>query len=80
MVGHWSLPFLLGFALALALGPSARPLMATAWNALANLGFALFGSAPSSLENFDSRERYPEPREPGRGRYLDEGEVRPRER
>jgi hypothetical protein len=36
LVRYWILPFVLGFALAVALGPSARPLMASAWAAVAN--------------------------------------------
>src|SRR5215210_6166969 len=44
VVRHWLLPFVLGFALAVALGPSARPLMANAWAAVANVGEAVFGA------------------------------------
>ena len=43
VVRHWILPFVLGFALAVALGPSARPLMASAWAAVADVGGAVFG-------------------------------------
>ncbi len=45
MVRHWILPFVLGFALAVALGPSARPLMASAWAAVAQVGDTIFGTA-----------------------------------
>ena len=64
LVRHWILPFVLGFALAVALGPSARPLMASAWAAVANVGEAIFGADP--------RERYLERRGPAPGRYDDE--------
>ena len=43
VVRHWILPFVLGFALAVALGPSARPLMASAWAAVADVGGAVLG-------------------------------------
>lgn len=43
MVRHWILPFVLGFALAVALGPSARPLMAGAWAAVVQVGDTIFG-------------------------------------
>ena len=66
MVRHWILPFVLGFALAVALGPSARPLMANAWDAVANLGYTIFGSAPRDRDAFEPRDRYPERREPDR--------------
>ena len=43
VVRHWILPFVLGFALAVALGPSARPLMASAWAAVAGVGETVLG-------------------------------------
>ena len=42
LVRHWILPFVLGSALAVALGPSARPLMTSAWAVVAGVGEALF--------------------------------------
>ena len=71
MLRHWILPFVLGFALAVALGPSARPLMASAWEAVANAGYAVFGSGPRGGDIIEPRERYPERREPGSGRYYE---------
>ena len=44
MVRHWILPFVLGFALAVALGPSARPLLASAWGAVVQVGDTVFGT------------------------------------
>ncbi len=44
LVRHWILPFVLGFALAVALGPSARPLIADAWAGVVQAGNAVFGS------------------------------------
>ena len=44
LVRHWILPFVLGFALAVALGPSARPLMAGAWTAVVQVGDRMFGT------------------------------------
>ena len=44
LVRHWILPFVLGFALAVALGPAARPLMADAWAGVVQAGNAVFGS------------------------------------
>ncbi len=82
VVRHWILPFVLGFALAVALGPSARPLMAGAWAAVANVGEAMFGprNEPADprersfeRERTSDRERYPD-RYPGRrgpGPYED---------
>jgi hypothetical protein len=60
---HWILPFVLGFALAVALGPSARPLLAGAWGLVANAGDALFG-APGGEE--DPGRWYPPERRPER--------------
>ena len=51
LVRHWVLPFVLGFALAVALGPQARPLMAGAWEGIANLGRMVFG-APQTERDF----------------------------
>jgi hypothetical protein len=53
VVRHWILPFVLGFALAVALGPSARPLMANAWAAVADAGGAVLGGL---------RDNMPDPR------------------
>ncbi len=64
LVRHWILPFVLGFALAVALGPSARPLMASAWAAVAGVGEALFGSPD---DRPDPHAWYPERRGPMRG-------------
>ncbi len=61
LVRHWILPFVLGFALAVALGPSARPLMASAWAAVADVGEAVFGSRD---DRADPRRWYPERRGP----------------
>ena len=69
VVRHWILPFVLGFALAVALGPSARPLMASAWAAVANVGEAIFGSRSDVA---DPHERYLDRRGPAPGRYDDE--------
>ena len=69
MVRHWILPFVLGFALAVALGPSARPLMASAWAAVANVGEAIFGPRGDVGE---PRPYYPDRRGPAPGRYDDE--------
>ena len=43
VVRHWVLPFVLGFALAVALGPSARPLMASAWATVEDVGGTVLG-------------------------------------
>ena len=64
LVRHWILPFVLGFALAVALGPSARPLMASAWAAVANVGEAIFGPRGDVA---DPHERYRELRRPAPG-------------
>ena len=69
LVRHWILPFVLGFALAVALGPSARPLMASAWAAVANVGEAIFGSRADIA---DPREPYLDRRGPASGRFDDE--------
>ena len=70
LVRHWILPFVLGFALAVALGPSARPLMASAWAAVANVGEALFGQSRNDIA--DPREPYLDRRGPASSRYDDE--------
>ncbi len=44
VVRHWIIPFVLGFALAVALGPSARPLLASAWASVAQVGDTIFGT------------------------------------
>jgi len=66
LVRHWILPFVLGFALAVALGPSARPLIADAWGAVASFGDRIFGRDREPA-GFGPRERYPD--EPGGTRY-----------
>lgn len=43
LIRHWVLPFVLGFVLAVALGPQARPLVAGAWETIAQAGRVLFG-------------------------------------
>jgi hypothetical protein len=50
VVRHWILPFVLGFALAVALGPSARPLVAGAWSTIVGVGDSLFGPERDALE------------------------------
>ena len=70
VVRHWILPFVLGFALAVALGPSARPMMASAWATVANVGETLFGRSRDDIA--DPRERYLDRRGPAPGRYDDE--------
>ena len=70
VVRHWILPFVLGFALAVALGPSARPMMASAWAAVANVGEAIFGRSRDDIA--DPREQYLDRRGPASGRYDDE--------
>jgi len=70
LVRHWILPFVLGFALAVALGPSARPLMASAWATVAGVGDTLFGRSRDDIA--DPRERYLDRRGPAAGRYDDE--------
>ena len=70
LVRHWILPFVLGFALAVALGRSARPLMASAWAAVANVGEALFGQSRNDIA--DPREQYLDRRGPASSRYDDE--------
>jgi hypothetical protein len=69
VVRHWILPFVLGFVLAVALGPSARPMMASAWATVAGVGETLFG--PRS-DVADPREPYLDRRGPAPGRYDDE--------
>ena len=69
VVRHWILPFVLGFALAVALGPSARPLMASAWAAVANMGEAIFGARSDVA---DQHERYLDRGGPAPNRYDDE--------
>jgi hypothetical protein len=50
LVRHWILPFVLGFALAVALGPSARPMLASAWSAVVQVGDRIFGAGRSMDE------------------------------
>ena len=69
VVRHWILPFVLGFALAVALGPSARPLMASAWAAVANVDEAIFGARSDVA---DQHERYLDRGGPAPNRYDDE--------
>jgi hypothetical protein len=70
VVRHWILPFVLGFALAVALGPSARPMMASAWATVAGVGESLFGRSRDDIG--DPRERYLDRRGSAAGRYDDE--------
>src|SRR4051812_21773413 len=70
VVRHWILPFVLGFALAVALGPSARPMMASAWATVAGVGESLFGRSRDDIA--DPRERYLDRRGSAPGRYDDE--------
>jgi hypothetical protein len=73
VVRHWILPFVLGFALAVALGPSARPLMANAWASVAEVGEADFGSRGAVRRDIaEPRPWLPERRGPVPGRYEDE--------
>jgi hypothetical protein len=73
VVRHWILPFVLGFALAVALGPSARPLMASVWAAVAGVGEAVFGSRGEMRRDIaEPRPWSPERRGPMPGRYEDE--------
>jgi hypothetical protein len=73
VVRHWILPFVLGFALAVALGPSARPLMANAWASVAEVGEAVFGSRGAVRRDIaEPRPWLPERRGPVPGRYEDE--------
>jgi hypothetical protein len=67
---HWILPFVLGFALAVALGPSARPMMASAWATVAGVGETLFGRSRDDI--VEPREPYLDRRGPAAGRYDDE--------
>jgi len=73
VVRHWILPFVLGFALAVALGPSARPLMASAWAAVAGAGEAVFGSRDEARRDIaEPRVWRPDRGVPAPGRYEDE--------
>lgn len=77
LVRHWVLPFVLGFALAVALGPSARPIMAAAWDVVAEAGRAVFGSTragrdevrPADDRDYLPREERRPERYPERERY-----------
>ena len=68
VVRHWILPFVLGFALAVALGPSARPMLESAWDAITHVGDRIFRGGPRDEEVF---ERSPERRETGPSRSYD---------
>ena len=70
VVRHWILPFVLGFALAVALGPSVHPMIASAWATVAGVGETLFGRSRDDIA--DPRERYLDRRGPAAGRYDDE--------
>ena len=70
VVRHWILPFVLGFALAAALGPSARPLLASGWAAVADIGESLFGRSRDGIA--DPPGTYPERRRPAPGGYDDQ--------
>ena len=66
VVRHWILPFVLGFALAVALGPSARPLMTGAWAAIVQVSDSIFGTGGERDEPWpEERDRRP----PRRGGY-----------
>ncbi len=65
LVRHWILPFVLGFALAVALGPSARPLMANAWSAVVQVGDTIFGTGSLDEAHPEEWDR----RSPRRGGY-----------
>jgi hypothetical protein len=65
MVRHWILPFVLGFALAVALGPSARPLMASAWAAVMQVGNTIFDTGSLDEPRPEDWDRRP----PRRGGY-----------
>ena len=69
VVRHWILPFVLGFALAVALGPSARPMLEGAWDAVTNVGDAIFRGGSRTEDAF---ERSPERRDAGPNRYYDQ--------
>ncbi len=66
LVRHWILPFVLGFALAVALGPSARPMLASAWLAVVQVGDRIFGTGSSMDE---PRSEDWDRRAPRRGGY-----------
>ena len=70
VVRHWIVPFVLGFALAVALGPSARPLLASSWEAVTDVGGAIFGRSRGDMA--DPLETYPGQRRSALGRYNDE--------
>ncbi|HLM23356.1 MAG TPA: hypothetical protein VK390_17765, partial [Propionibacteriaceae bacterium] len=73
LVRPWILPFVLGFALAVALGPSARPLMASASATVAGVGETLFGRSRDDIG--DMRERYLDRHGPAAGGYDDEETI-----
>src|SRR5687767_2332883 len=50
LVWHWILLFVPGFALAVAIGPSARPKLASAWSAVVQVGDRIFGADSSKDE------------------------------
>ncbi len=70
VVRHWILPFVLGFALAVALGPSPRPLLASGWATVAGIGESLFGRPRDGFA--DRPETYPGRREPAPDGYGDQ--------
>jgi hypothetical protein len=69
VVRHWILPFVLGFAVAVALGPSARPLLASAWEAVTDVGGSFFGRPRDGMA--DPPEIYPGRRRHAPGGYDD---------
>ena len=71
LLRHWILPFVLGFALAVALGPSARPMLATSWEAIARVGDSIFGTSSRGRDEFEAPERYQDRREPGTARSYE---------
>lgn len=69
LVRQWILPFVLGFALAVALGPSARPMLTSAWDSIATVGDAIFRGGPRSADPVEPEDRSPER---GPGRYYEQ--------
>lgn len=66
LVRHWIPPFALGFAPAVALGPSARPMLASAWSAVVQVDDGIFGTDSSMDEpRPEERDRHA----PRRGGY-----------
>ena len=70
VVRHWILPFVLGFAVAVALGPSARPLLASAWEVAADVGGAVFRRSRDGVA--DPPDTHPGRRRAAPGMYDDQ--------